>query len=478
MDNNKGKLQGGAVEIDTSSAARNAVDDATRVVPTKSVAAAEKKAEPVKNVMPEKKVESAKTQAMSTKTNAAKTVTGKPASVEKKDESVKNVTPEKKNDSPTGERKMVDVKETTGTPAYISTPTDIGKKETIKLEKEEVDDDMPTPIKRKEGITVGSVIGGFFEVVWTVFKLAVLVSVVIAIAGFFLCREMLIRGRNGNLKSLSDMHATSTILANKDKEDTDVAGWLKRVKREKLTLESDDGKILVARKVMAEGESDKWVVVLHGYNGSMEDIYDIAMHYYNEGFNVLMPDLRASGESEGSFIGMGWLDRLDVINWIDVILEEQPDARIAIHGVDMGADTAIMLSGEPIKDNIRVIVADGAYTSAWDVLKKEFKLRHEKLPVFPVMEMVNPVARIWGGYTLREASAVKQAEKSKVPTLLIRGGNDTYVTAEMTDKLNASMASIHKVDTISSGNHDDSRYADPDAYYKDTFDYVKAQIID
>lgn len=459
-NNNKGKIQGGAIEIDTDSLMKNAVDDATRVVPTKSVTAAEKKTEPVKNVVSEKKAEPVKN-----------------VVPEKKVEPVKSTVPEKKIE-PVGERKMVDVKATTEASAFISTPSDIGKKEAPKPTKEEVADNMPTPIKRKEGITVGSVIGTFFEVVWTVFKLAVLVCVITAVAGFFLCREMLIRGRNGNLKSLADMHASSTILSNKDKEDTDVAGWLKRVNREKLTLESDDGKILVARKVMAEGESDKWVVVLHGYNGSMEDIYDIAMHYYNEGFNVLMPDLRASGESEGSFIGMGWLDRLDVINWIDVILEDQPDASIAIHGVDMGADTAIMLSGEPIKSNIKVIVADGAYTSAWDVLKKEFKLRHEKLPVFPVMEMVNPVSRIWGGYTLREASAVKQAEKSKVPTLLIRGGNDTFVTAEMTEKLNSAMSSLHKVDTISSGNHDDSRYADPDTYYKDTFSYVKAQIVD
>ena len=113
------------------------------------------------------------------------------------------------------------------------------------------------------------------------------------------------------MHALEDMKVTSTVLTNKNNQDIDVNGWLKTVKREKLTMESDDGLILVARKIIQKKESRKWVVILHGYNGSMGDIYDIAMNYYKEGYNILMPDLRACGESEGSFIGMGWLDQLD-----------------------------------------------------------------------------------------------------------------------------------------------------------------------
>lgn len=39
----------------------------------------------------------------------------------------------------------------------------------------------------------------------------------------------------------------------------------------------------------------------------------IGKRYAEKGFNVLVPDLRAHGESEGEIIGMGWLDRLDLI---------------------------------------------------------------------------------------------------------------------------------------------------------------------
>lgn len=328
----------------------------------------------------------------------------------------------------------------------------------------------------KEKLTVGRVIAIFLETVWTIFKVAVLVTIVTVIAGFLLSRDMMIRGRNGNRQCLENMVVAGEVAVNKSAEDKKVAEWLDSVTIEKITLEADDKNILIARKVVVDTNSNQWVVVLHGYNGSMADIYDIAMHYAAEGYNILMPDLRAHGESEGSFLGMGWLDRLDVINWMDIILKENSSAEIVIHGVDVGADTALMISGEPLKSNIKAIVAEGAYTSAWDVVKMEYKARHEKWPVFPFVHMMGPVMKIWTGYTLKEANAVKQIQRTSIPILLIRGQNDTYATEDMTNQLDQAIASEHEVYTVTNGSHEDCRYADKDAYYNKTFEFVSRYV--
>ncbi|MDE6433295.1 MAG: alpha/beta hydrolase [Lachnospiraceae bacterium] len=328
----------------------------------------------------------------------------------------------------------------------------------------------------KTKISIGWIIGDIFEGIWTIFKIAVVVGIVTAVVGVLLSRSLMIRGRNGARQSTEKMTAAAGTAANKSKEDDKVAEWLKSVKREKITLTADDKHILVARKIVINESSDQWAVILHGYNGSMADIYDIAMHYAEEGYNILMPDLRASGESEGSFIGMGWLDRLDVINWIDVILEENPSSKVVIHGVDMGADAALMLSGEPIKTSIKAIVAEGAYTSAWEVVKAEYEIRYEGKPVFPFLNMINPVMKVWAGYTLKEADATKQVAKTSVPILLIHGGNDTYATEIMTNELNEAIASPHELLTISSGIHEDCRYAEPDNYYNKTFEFVNSYV--
>ena len=51
--------------------------------------------------------------------------------------------------------------------------------------------------------------------------------------------------------------------------------------------------------------SHLWVIALHGYRGSHTGVTNLAQHYYDAGYQVLTPDLRACGDSEGDYVGMG-----------------------------------------------------------------------------------------------------------------------------------------------------------------------------
>ena len=53
--------------------------------------------------------------------------------------------------------------------------------------------------------------------------------------------------------------------------------------------------------------SHLWVIALHGYRGNHTGVTNLAQHYYDAGYQVLAPDLRACGDSEGDYVGMGWL---------------------------------------------------------------------------------------------------------------------------------------------------------------------------
>ena len=99
------------------------------------------------------------------------------------------------------------------------------------------------------------------------------------------------------------------------------------------TIQALDGLILWAAVVPADQDTHRWAICVHGYHDTHEAMGAIGLHYHQEGWNVLMPDQRGHGESEGDYVGWGYDERLDLVGWINYILRRDPDAEILLHGV-------------------------------------------------------------------------------------------------------------------------------------------------
>ena len=65
--------------------------------------------------------------------------------------------------------------------------------------------------------------------------------------------------------------------------------------------------------------TDRTAVIVHGYTDCAVRMLMIGYLYNHDlRYNVLLPDLHYHGRSEGRAIRMGWLDRLDVLRWMEV----------------------------------------------------------------------------------------------------------------------------------------------------------------
>lgn len=177
-----------------------------------------------------------------------------------------------------------------------------------------------------------------------------------------------------------------------------------------------------------------------------------AKHFYDMGYNVLLPDLRGHGLSEGDYIGMGWDDRNDVIGWIDYILEQDPTAQIVLHGISMGAATVMSVSGEDLPSNVKAVIEDCGYTSVWDQFASQLKGLFN-LPEFPFMHAASLVTKIRAGYWLGEASPIEQVAKSKTPTLFIHGDQDNFVPYSMHQELYDASSAEKEILTIEGAGH-------------------------
>lgn len=209
--------------------------------------------------------------------------------------------------------------------------------------------------------------------------------------------------------------------------------WLERHPFEEIEMKSHDGLLLRGYYLSAKVATGKTALLAHGYTGSAKTDMGAFAKMYHEvfGYNVLMPDDRGHGASEGKYIGFGWPDRLDYVKWIHFILQKVgPDAQIVLHGVSMGGATVLMTSGEQLPEQVKCIVSDCAYTSVKDILTYQAK-RIYKFPVFLLLGPVSLVSKLRAGYFFGEASALKQVSKNHRPVLFLHGADDTFVPVEM-----------------------------------------------
>lgn len=248
--------------------------------------------------------------------------------------------------------------------------------------------------------------------------------------------------------------------------------WIQNAHYEKLSAVTEDGYHLKAITFSPVEESHKWVLLLHGYTGWKEELYPLACQYVQRGYHALVPDMRCSGESEGDFIGMGWTDRLDNMLWLDEILSRDPEAEIVIHGQSMGAACALMMSGEKLPSQVKAIVSDCAYTDAYSMFSKQMT-DWFGLPSFPLLDSMNLVLQLRGGYDLKEASALEAVKKTLLPVLIIHGEEDDMVPVDMAYELYEAASGEKELLIVPGAGHAQSVDKDPDSYYNTVFEFLE-----
>ena len=265
-------------------------------------------------------------------------------------------------------------------------------------------------------------------------------------------------------KCYSEQVQTQELKENRAQLLTQTQEWLETLGRRKIQTETQDGYLLVAEEFPA-GEGDKWVLLLHGYTGWKEEMYQFAFWYYSQGYSVLVPDLRCQGESEGDFIGMGWTDHYDGELWIDHILAQTPDAEIVLHGQSMGAATALIMAGSPeVSEHIVAVVSDSAYTEAYEMFGDKIT-EWFHLPAAPFVDSACLMLRLRGGYNLRDASPLRAVSESSVPTLFIHGDEDRMIDVGMSYELFEAASCEKELFIVEGAGHAQAQDKDPDEYY-------------
>jgi len=247
--------------------------------------------------------------------------------------------------------------------------------------------------------------------------------------------------------------------------------WLEGMPYINVYIKSFDGLRLYG--ALLENYSDKIVICVHGFTGSgKKDFASLAQSYYKNGYNVLLVDNRAHGQSEGKYVGFGVLDRLDLRNWVKYVINRfGSNVQIFLHGISMGAATVLMASSIMPK-NVRGIIADCGFTSVYEIFEYVLK-RDYHLPKFPIIYLTNIMSKIRAGYGYKDVNTTAEIARSDIPILFIHGENDEFVPLWMTMKNYSHCKAYKELFIVRESEHAESHYIDKKGYERRILTFIE-----
>ena len=212
-------------------------------------------------------------------------------------------------------------------------------------------------------------------------------------------------------------------------------------------------------------------LMMHGYRGEGErDLCGGVQRAFSLGRSALVIDQRGCGKSDGNVITFGINESKDCLAWVDFIIKNiDPDAKIILTGISMGAATVIMAAGRGTPKNVVGVLADCGYTSAKEIIKKV--IADLKLPADLLYPFVKAGAKLWGGFDLEETSPIEALQKTNLPICFFHGEDDAFVPCEMSVRNYNAYKGEKMILTVAGAGHGLCYMLAPDEYLKTFGDF-------
>lgn len=254
--------------------------------------------------------------------------------------------------------------------------------------------------------------------------------------------------------------------------------WLQGHNAETLSITSKEGNKLAATYVPSKNDSNIFLLCSHGYRNNGDDEFaKEAEYFYEKGCHLICIDHQAAGRSEGKYIGFGYLEAADGLQWIDYFLERfGKDIQIVLNGISMGSATVLIMSGNSkLPKNVKFTIADCSYTSAWEEMKY-INTKIMKIPSYPLLPIVDLFNKKIAGYSLKQACPVEAIKHSNVPILFFHGSKDTFVPTYMGKELYDECSSEKEFVIVEDAAHAECYQKAPELYQKHIEEFLTKYI--
>ena len=219
------------------------------------------------------------------------------------------------------------------------------------------------------------------------------------------------------------------------------------------------------------------LIMLHGI-GSCKEVYlNVAKRLAGIGYNLLLVDQRAHGQSGGEFISFGAHEKYDVCKMVDWLERRQEGAvlRTGIYGNSMGG--AISLQALAIEPRLRFGLIESTFTDLHDVTFAYGR----RLSGLPLPRWLTDYVLRRGGqladFDPATVRPVDDARRITQPTLLMHGDADLNIDIAHGRELHGALGGAEKdFYVIPGGGHADLWDRGGAAYEERFFGFLRRMI--
>ena len=212
-------------------------------------------------------------------------------------------------------------------------------------------------------------------------------------------------------------------------------------------------------------ESDKYIILCHGYTDCRYGMMKYVPQYYELGFHCILFDERGHGESkpEPCSYGIREIDfPLAVLR--DTLERYGRNIRIGLHGESLGGATMLtMLQYDDVKNNVSFAVDDCGFCEIIPVLKGAMKsLKVPPMFVYPA----SVAARIMYGISFQKARAIDIVQDNHIPLCCFHGAADDFILPEHSKRVYEATKGYKEIHLIEGAGHAESAVVAPEEYGK------------
>jgi len=221
------------------------------------------------------------------------------------------------------------------------------------------------------------------------------------------------------------------------------------------------------------------VFVVHGIRDRKESQLGQGRYLAALGYRVVLPDLRGHGESGGSWLSYGVLDRRDLAKVLDQLSEAGLVAgRVGAVGHSYGAATIIQWAGEDPR--VQALVAVAPFADLRSVVPDYIRLYLDGLsgviPDKTVSRGIEAAGRL-GGFDPAEASPLRQIPRVRGAVLLIHGGADRHIPVAHSFRLRQAAPPGSRLVIIREAGHYTINSRFGQTVRRETRDWLRAHLV-